>query len=208
MFERFDEGARQVVVQAQEEARRLRHNYIGTEHMLLGLTRDEGTAGAALGRLGIQADDVRTQVSRIIGSGDDEPRGQIPFTPRSKKVLELSLREALSLGSSDISPEHVLLGLVRENGGVAAQILYDHGVTARRVAEEMATSLPDASESPTAYAAAFSDAAPKARGVSDRGPRYVARLDPFAGRSAPLSLIAGFGLALAIGILIGWLIWG
>src|SRR3978361_1687773 len=124
MFERFTERARQVVVLAQEEARTLKHNYIGTEHILLGLLREEeGLAARVLESLDITVERVRAQVVRIVGSGEEVTSGQIPFTPRAKKVLELALREALSLGHNYIGNEHILLGLVRENEGVAARIL-------------------------------------------------------------------------------------
>src|SRR5438270_10834218 len=123
MFERFTERARQVVVLAQEEARTLKHNYIGTEHILLGLLREEeGLAARVLESLDITVERVRAQVVRIVGSGEEVTSGQIPFTPRAKKVLELALREALSLGHNYIGTEHILLGLVRENEGVAARI--------------------------------------------------------------------------------------
>ena len=126
MFERFTERARQVVVLAQEEARTLKHNYIGTEHILLGLLREEeGLAARVLEGLEITVEEVRAQVIRIVGSGEEVTSGQIPFTPRAKKVLELALREALSLGHNYIGTEHILLGLVRENEGVAARILAD-----------------------------------------------------------------------------------
>src|ERR687898_951873 len=116
MFERFTERARQVVVLAQEEARTLKHNYIGTEHILLGLLREEeGLAARVLESLDITVERVRAQVVRIVGSGEEVTSGQIPFTPRAKKVLELALREALSLGHNYIGTEHILLGLVREN---------------------------------------------------------------------------------------------
>ena len=122
MFERFTERARQVVVLAQEEARTLKHNYIGTEHILLGLLREEeGLAARVLESLDITVERVRAQVVRIVGSGEEVTSGQIPFTPRAKKVLELALREALSLGHNYIGTEHILLGLVRENEGVAAR---------------------------------------------------------------------------------------
>ena len=126
MFERFTERARQVVVLAQEEARTLKHNYIGTEHILLGLLREEeGLAARVLESLEITVEEVRSQVIRIVGAGEEVTSGQIPFTPRAKKVLELALREALSLGHNYIGTEHILLGLVRENEGVAARILLD-----------------------------------------------------------------------------------
>ena len=126
MFERFTERARQVVVLAQEEARSLKHNYIGTEHLLLGLLREEeGVAARVLDGLDVSVEEVRAAVVRIVGSGEESPQGQIPFTPRAKKVLELALREALSLGHNYIGTEHILLGLVREDEGVAARILLD-----------------------------------------------------------------------------------
>jgi ATP-dependent Clp protease ATP-binding subunit ClpC len=124
MFERFTDRARQVVVLAQEEARMLNHGYIGTEHILLGLIREgEGVAARALESLGISLEAVRQQVEKIIGRGQQAPSGHIPFTPRAKKVLELSLREAKALGHNYIGTEHILLGLIREGGGVAAQVL-------------------------------------------------------------------------------------
>jgi ATP-dependent Clp protease ATP-binding subunit ClpC len=126
MFERFTERARQVVVLAQEEARSLKHNYIGTEHLLLGLLReDEGVAARVFEKLDISVEEVRAAVVRIVGSGEEIPQGQIPFTPRAKKVLELALREALSLGHNYIGTEHILLGLIREEEGVATRILLD-----------------------------------------------------------------------------------
>jgi ATP-dependent Clp protease ATP-binding subunit ClpA len=128
MFERFTDRARRVVVLAQEEARMLNHNYIGTEHILLGLIHEgEGVAARALEELGIDLDAVRLQVKEIIGEGQSAPTGHIPFTPRAKKVLELSLREALNLGHNYIGTEHILLGLVREGEGVAAQVLLKLG---------------------------------------------------------------------------------
>jgi ATP-dependent Clp protease ATP-binding subunit ClpC len=130
MFERFTDRARRVVVLAQEEARLLNHNYIGTEHLLLGLLHEqEGMAAHALQSLGMSLELVRAQVLEIIGVGDQAPSGHIPFTPRAKKVLELSLREALQLGTDYIGTEHLLLGLIREGEGVAAQILVKMGNT-------------------------------------------------------------------------------
>jgi hypothetical protein len=128
MFERFTDRARRVVVLAQEEARLLNHNYIGTEHILLGLIHEgEGVAAKALESLGISLEAVRAQVEEIIGQGQSAPTGHIPFTPRAKKVLELSLREALQLGHNYIGTEHILLGLIREGEGVAAQVLVKLG---------------------------------------------------------------------------------
>src|SRR6188472_429070 len=138
MFERFTERARQVVVLAQEEARTLKHNYIGTEHILLGLLREEeGLAARVLESLDITTERVRSQVVRIVGSGEEVTSGQIPFTPRPKKVLELALREALSLGHNYIGTEHILLGLVRENEGVAARILLDFDADSDKIRNEV-----------------------------------------------------------------------
>ena len=134
MFERFTDRARRVVVLAQEEARMLNHNYIGTEHILLGLIHEgEGVAAKALESLGISLEGVREQVEEIIGQGQTAPAGHIPFTPRAKKVLELSLREALQLGHNYIGTEHILLGLIREGEGVAAQVLQKLGADLNRV---------------------------------------------------------------------------
>lgn len=134
MFERFTDRARRVVVLAQEEARLLNHNYIGTEHILLGLIHEgEGVASKALESLGVSLDAVREQVQDIIGPGQQAPSGHIPFTPRAKKVLELSLREALQLGHNYIGTEHILLGLIREGEGVAAQVLVKLGADLGRV---------------------------------------------------------------------------
>jgi ATP-dependent Clp protease ATP-binding subunit ClpC len=138
MFERFTDRARRVVVLAQEEAKMLNHNYIGTEHILLGLIHEgEGVAAKALESLGISLDAVREQVQDIIGQGQQQPTGHIPFTPRAKKVLELSLREALQLGHSYIGTEHILLGLIREGEGVAAQVLVKLGADLNRVRQQV-----------------------------------------------------------------------
>ena len=138
MFERFTDRARRVVVLAQEEARMLNHNYIGTEHILLGLIHEgEGVAAKALESLGISLEAVREQVQEIIGQGQQAPSGHIPFTPRAKKVLELSLREALQLGHNYIGTEHILLGLIREGEGVAAQVLVKLGADLNRVRQQV-----------------------------------------------------------------------
>jgi ATP-dependent Clp protease ATP-binding subunit ClpC len=138
MFERFTDRARRVVVLAQEEARMLNHNYIGTEHILLGLIHEgEGVAAKALESLGISLEGVRAQVEEIIGQGQQAPSGHIPFTPRAKKVLELSLREALQLGHNYIGTEHILLGLIREGEGVAAQVLVKLGADLNRVRQQV-----------------------------------------------------------------------
>ena len=136
MFERFTEGARQVLVLAQDEARQMGHNYIGTEHILLGLLRAEDGLGV-LADLGLTLEPVRGQVLRIVGSGLEETMGQIPFTPRAKKVLELALREALSLGHNHISSEHILLALVRVDDSVATRILLDYDADAEKVRNEV-----------------------------------------------------------------------
>jgi ATP-dependent Clp protease ATP-binding subunit ClpC len=138
MFERFTDRARRVVVLAQDEARMLNHNYIGTEHILLGLIHEgEGVAAKALESLGISLEAVRQQVEEIIGQGQQAPSGHIPFTPRAKKVLELSLREALQLGHDYIGTEHILLGLIREGEGVAAQVLVRLGADLNRVRQQV-----------------------------------------------------------------------
>jgi ATP-dependent Clp protease ATP-binding subunit ClpA len=138
MFERFTDRARQVVVLAQEEARMLNHNYIGTEHILLGLIHEgDGIAARSLESLGISLEAVRQQVEEIIGRGQQAPSGHIPFTPRAKKVLELSLRESLQLGHNYIGTEHILLGLLREGDGVAAQVLVRLGADLNRVLRQV-----------------------------------------------------------------------
>ena len=138
MFERFTDRARRVVVLAQEEARMLNHNYIGTEHILLGLIHEgEGVAAKALESLGISLDAVRQQVEEIIGQGQQAPSGPVPFTPRAKKVLELSLRESVQLGHNSIGPEHILLGMLREGDGVAAQVLVALAADLNRVRQQV-----------------------------------------------------------------------
>ena len=143
MFERFTEQARQVVVFAQDEARALKHNYIGTEHILLGLLREEeGLAARVLESLEITVEEAR-RTADVVGGEDEVQAGQIPFTPRAKTVLELALREALGLGLGHnyIGPEHILLGLIRENGGVAARILLDFDADAGRIHDEIISQL-------------------------------------------------------------------
>jgi ATP-dependent Clp protease ATP-binding subunit ClpA len=138
MFERFTDRARRVVVLAQDEARRLDHNYIGTEHILLGLVQEgEGVAAKALEALAIGLAAVRQQVEEIVGRGKEAPGGHIPFTPRAKKVLELSLREALQLGHDYIGTEHILLGLIREGEGVAARVLANLGADLNLVRQQV-----------------------------------------------------------------------
>jgi hypothetical protein len=144
VFERFTERARQVVALAQVEARGLKHNYIGTEHLLLGLLREEeGLAAGVLESLDITGERVRAEVERIIGPGEEVTEGEVPFTPRAKKVLELALRECKSLGHNYIGTEHILLGLARENAGVAAQILVDFDADSATIRNEVIRMLSD-----------------------------------------------------------------
>ena len=165
MFERFTERARRVVVYAQEEARELSHDYIGTEHLLLGLMREpESVAARALRELEIGHDAAREQVIEIIGRGKGAQSGHIPFTPRAKKVLELSLREALQLGHDYIGTEHILLGLVREGDGVAAQVLTKLAGKLSRVRDKVLELSP----------------AGEAAGAREEGAEYSAQLRPAA----------------------------
>jgi ATP-dependent Clp protease ATP-binding subunit ClpC len=230
LFERFTERARQVVVLAQDEARALKHNYIGTEHILLGLLREEeGLAARVLESLDITVEEVRAQVARIVGQGDEVTTGQIPFTPRAKKVLELSLREAIALGHHYIGTEHILLGVVRENEGVAARILLDFDADAEKIRNQIIRMLsgrkqpaggtfggPSSAHPETERARAhaeariFADDPEAAAGLRERyrsgiGRRYA------PGRMTAFPLLAGwilFGVSLGLGILIGWAIWG
>ena len=138
MFERFTDRARRAIVTAQEEARRLKHNYVGTEHILLGLIHEgDGVAAKALETLGISLDAMRQQVEDIIGQGQETLSGHIPFTPRAEKVLELSHREAAQLGHNYIGTEHILLGLISESRGVAAQVLVKLGADQSRVSQQV-----------------------------------------------------------------------
>jgi ATP-dependent Clp protease ATP-binding subunit ClpC len=191
VFERFTERARQVVVLAQDEARRLRHDYIGTEHLLLGLLREEeGIAARVLESLGLTVDAVRAQVARIVAPGEPVQTGgmhQIPFTPRAKKVLDLSLREAIALGHSYIGTEHVLLGLLHEGDGVATRILIDAGAGPDRVRNAVLNHL---------------------SGQPDLEPGQ-------AGSAQRWEWLYGTGAAIGIGtavfgsgLFVGWLIWG
>ena len=233
MFERFTERAREVVVLAQDEARGLKHNYIGTEHLLLGLLREEeGLAARVLESLGVTLEGVRNQVRRIVGDGDEVTTGQIPFTPRAKKVLELALREAMSLGHNYIGTEHVLLGIVRENEGVAARILFDFDADAERVRNKVIQMLsgpgggsPHASREELldrirAQKEAAIDAGQLERAAQLRDEER--QLLTGAAPSRPhvheyfrpvqkVSLFPGwllFGISLGVGVLIGWAIWG
>jgi ATP-dependent Clp protease ATP-binding subunit ClpA len=178
MFERFTDRARRVVVLAQEEARLLNHDYIGTEHILLGLAREgDGVAARALESLEISLEAVRQQVEEIIGRGKRAPTGHIPFTPRAKKVLELSLREAHQLGHNYIGTEHILLGLIREGEGVAAQVLVRLGADLNRVRQQVIRLLADRDPEaigPVAVASLAGEDVPLPRPVT--GGRWVAEI--------------------------------
>jgi ATP-dependent Clp protease ATP-binding subunit ClpC len=183
MFERYTERARQVVVLAQDEARALKHNYIGTEHILLGLLREEeGLAARVLESLAITVEEVRAQVARIVGRGDEVTTGQIPFTPRAKKVLELALGEARSLGHNHIGTEHILLGLVRENEGVGARILLDFGAGAEKIRNEIIRMLSRSGSGPARAHSTVAPPPPKGDGESPtrQGRRALGLLVAFA----------------------------
>jgi ATP-dependent Clp protease ATP-binding subunit ClpC len=196
---------------AQDEARGLRHNYIGTEHILLGLLREEeGLAARVLESLNVTLQDARMEAARVVGQGDEVVTGQIPFTPRAKKVLELSLREALSLGHNYIGTEHILLGLVRENQGVAARILLDFNADAEKVRNEILRMLSgprtqtvaeDVTQSETPIPPGFGE------WVGGDGATYGAG----SVMESRLSIVLGLVLAtiaFPLGLLVGWLIWG
>ncbi len=196
MFERFTERARQVVVLAQEEARTLKHNYIGTEHILLGLLREEeGLAARVLESLDITVERVRAQVVRIVGSGEEVTSGQIPFTPRAKKVLELALREALSLGHNYIGTEHILLGLVRENEGVAARILLDFDADSEKIRNEVIRMLSGPGGRRQGSGASGSGEGKKSSKLLDQFGRNLTKLasegklDPVIGRATEIERI-------------------
>jgi ATP-dependent Clp protease ATP-binding subunit ClpC len=186
VFERFTERAREAIVLAQEEARSLKHNYLGTEHILLGLLRmEEGLAARLLETFGVSVEDVRARVRAIVGEGTETAPPQIPFTPRAKKVLELGLREALSLGHNYVGTEHILLGLARENEGVAARILLDFDLGPDRIRTEVIRML-------------------SGPGVgAEPGPRPAAPAREWPLIVAVVLAAASFPLGLAI----GWLIW-
>jgi ATP-dependent Clp protease ATP-binding subunit ClpC len=196
MFERFTDRARRVVVLAQEEARMLNHNYIGTEHILLGLIHEgEGVAAKALESLGISLEGVRQQVEEIIGQGQSAPSGHIPFTPRAKKVLELSLREALQLGHNYIGTEHILLGLIREGEGVAAQVLVKLGADLNRVRQQVIQLLHGYQGKEPAAAGGPQEAAPSTSLVLDQFGRNLTqaaregKLDPVIGREKEIERV-------------------
>jgi ATP-dependent Clp protease ATP-binding subunit ClpC len=196
MFERFTDRARRVVVLAQEEARMLNHNYIGTEHILLGLIHEgEGVAAKALESLGISLEGVRQQVEEIIGQGQQAPSGHIPFTPRAKKVLELSLREALQLGHNYIGTEHILLGLIREGEGVAAQVLVKLGADLNRVRQQVIQLLSGYQGKEPAAAGAGGEGTPSTSLVLDQFGRNLTqaaregKLDPVIGREKEIERV-------------------
>jgi ATP-dependent Clp protease ATP-binding subunit ClpC len=205
VFERFTERARQVVVLAQDEARHLKHNYIGTEHLLLGLLReDEGLAARVLESLHVTLEEARAQVARIVGTGDEVAPGQIAFTPRAKEVLELSLREARALRHDYIGTEHILLGIVRENEGVAARILLDFDADAEKIREAVFRML--------------GGQAVHGRGLLGPGSvgepvgfEYAQGVGHTVRSGRVFRLVDGwllFGVSLGIGVLVGWAIWG
>jgi ATP-dependent Clp protease ATP-binding subunit ClpC len=197
MFERFTDRARRVVVLAQEEARMLNHNYIGTEHILLGLIHEgEGVAAKSLESLGISLEAVRQQVEEIIGQGQQAPSGHIPFTPRAKKVLELSLREALQLGHNYIGTEHILLGLIREGEGVAAQVLVKLGADLNRVRQQVIQLLSGyQGKEPASSGGPATEATPSTSLVLDQFGRNLtqsareAKLDPVIGREKEIERV-------------------
>ena len=196
MFERFTDRARRVVVLAQEEARMLNHNYIGTEHILLGLIHEgEGVAAKALESLGISLEAVRSQVEEIIGQGQQAPSGHIPFTPRAKKVLELSLREALQLGHNYIGTEHILLGLIREGEGVAAQVLVKLGADLNRVRQQVIQLLSGYQGKEPATAGGPAEGTPSTSLVLDQFGRNLtqaareSKLDPVIGREKEIERV-------------------
>jgi ATP-dependent Clp protease ATP-binding subunit ClpC len=205
VFERFTERARQVVVLAQDEARELRHNYIGTEHLLLGVLREEEGIGArVLQRLGVTLDEARAQLNRIIGRGDEPPAsGQIPFTPRAKKALELALKEALALGHKYIGTEHILLGIARVDDGVAASILSSFDADVDTIRNEVVRTLGGRAVQPRPLPPSGAESIrirpPVERRVADFGGSFV---------TLPEALAVGGVIGATLGVLIGWAIWG
>ena len=196
MFERFTDRARRVVVLAQEEARMLNHNYLGTEHILLGLIHEgEGVAAKSLESLGISLEAVRSQVEEIIGQGQQAPSGHIPFTPRAKKVLELSLREALQLGHNYIGTEHILLGLIREGDGVAAQVLVKLGADLNRVRQQVIQLLSGYQGKEPAASGGPAEGTPSTSLVLDQFGRNLTqaaregKLDPVIGREKEIERV-------------------
>jgi ATP-dependent Clp protease ATP-binding subunit ClpC len=215
MFERFTERARQVVVLAQDEARAFQHNYIGTEHILLGLLlEEEGIAARVLESFHVGLEEVRAQVALVIGQGDQVTSGQIPFTPRAKRVLELSLQECIALGHNALGTEHLLLGLVRENEGVAARILLHFGTDSESIRDGVLKMLSGESGEEVAQrerrprpagTRGSRSAGYLVGGRDDAPPSSQFLVEP--ARLAVASATAGAAI-LAAGLLLGWLIWG
>ena len=211
MFERFTDRARRVVVLAQEEARHLNHNHIGTEHILLGLVHGKDAPGAiALARLGITLEGARAEVVEIVGRGAEEPASHIPFTPRAKKVLELSLREALQLGHNYIGTEHILLGLVREGEGVGAQVLVKLGTSLDQVRQQVLQLLAGSTGSAEQAAGGYPRGAQEAvtsmvaggPGAFQTEPAELVRVVPLA-----REVFRGFGVRLVLISLEIWSGW-
>jgi ATP-dependent Clp protease ATP-binding subunit ClpC len=227
MFERFTERARQVVVLAQDEARALGHNYIGSEHLLLGLLAErDGVAARALLSLDVTAEKVRAEVVRIVGRGDGFTAGQIPFTPRAKKALELSLREVLSLGHDYIDTEHILLGLLRDGQGVAVQVLLQLGADTERTRNEiirlLSASGPSTGSGRQAFSVRLEDAPPRSVTAGRESTVFfpddwersasVSQIqrEPTgrrSGREAHLTAAVVAAVGFPLGLLVGWLIW-
>jgi ATP-dependent Clp protease ATP-binding subunit ClpA len=219
VFEGFTEKARHAVVLAQAEAVALRHHYIGTEHILLGLLREEtGVAARALESLGLKLEDARAQVAGVVGHGGEVVQGQIPFTPRAKRALELALGESRALGHTYVGTEHLLLGLAHENEGVAMRILHEFHLTAHMIASAVVAYL--GGQTPPNYLSRFSTQPPERFGELLAEDRHG--LPPMPGLPVMITggrtwvplpiawatpMILGAAL-LALGILIGWLIWG
>jgi ATP-dependent Clp protease ATP-binding subunit ClpC len=205
VFERFTQRARQSVVLAQEESRALRHSYLGTEHLLLGLLRmEEGLAAKVLASLDVTVEAVRDAVVRSIGEGSEPSAGEAPFTPKAKRTLELALREALSLGHNYIGTEHILLALARVEDGVAAQILAGLGADSAKVRAAVSAMMPE-------------PLPPRRTGRRRRRgltPPMVVQGPPPKQQTTLQTLLPVafgwllFGLAAGAGLLVGWLIWG
>jgi ATP-dependent Clp protease ATP-binding subunit ClpC len=202
MFERFTERARHVVVLAQDEARRLRHNYIGTEHLLLGLLREEeGIAARVLEANRVDVDQARAHVARIIGQGDALETGQIPFTPRAKTVLELALQDALRLSHNHVGTEHILIALLHEGGGVAVSVLQDVGADPDAVWADVHRKL--GVEDPPRRPAGEAGIGLHAAFVAD-----LAETDRWAWLYGTGAAIGIGGAVFGSGLFVGWLIWG
>jgi ATP-dependent Clp protease ATP-binding subunit ClpC len=194
MFERFTDGARRVVVQAQEESRLLRHSYIGTEHLLLGMLRPgSGLAHEVLESLEVRLEPAREQVAEITGRGRDVPSGHIPFTPRAKKVLELSLREALQLGHEYIGPEHILLGVITEGHGVAVEVLRLLGAPPEQVRARVLELIPETSGEPAERARPVRIARVPGQLAPGQLDEVLGRLDAIESRLAAIERQLGQG---------------